>query len=307
MTRVASYSHNQSLLQGMLRNQADVFKTQQQVNTGKKAQDYKGIAPQASTVVTARAAMSRTDAYKETANEVGQTLALIDLKTGAMLESSESLKQSILEALAMGDGQGFAEILDSNFQMIASALSTKIGNSYLFGGGQANEKPFSVTTLDELAALPSVADAFTNDQTKASVRLTDTFTMEYGVLADQVAAPIMDVIKALKDFHDGPLGPINGDLTPAQTTFLEGQLANLDSAIQGMRTVQTANGLRQSQMKDVTEQLKQQADYFEIFVSDIEDVNMAEAITRFNADQAALQVSYQVVSMINQLNLSKYI
>ncbi|HEY4547298.1 MAG TPA: flagellin [Pedomonas sp.] len=308
MTRVASYSHNQSLLQGMLRNQADLYKTQQQINTGKKADDYKGIAPQASTVVTARAAMSRTEAYKDTANEISQTLSLIDLKTGSMLEATEALKQSILEALAMDNGQGFGEILESNFQMIASALNTKIGNSYLFGGGQTTEKPFTATSLDDLAGLASASDAFVNDQTKSSVRVTDTFTMQYGVLADEVATPVMEVIKALKEFHDDPMtGPINGDLTPAQVTFLEARLADIDAATQGMRTIQTANGLRQSQMKDVTEQLKQQSVYYETFVADIEDVDMAEAITRFNADQAALEVSYRAVSLISQLNLSKYI
>lgn len=307
MTRVASYSHNQSLLQGMLRNQADVFKTHHQINTGKKAPDYKGIAPQASTIVNARAAMSRTEAYKQTANEVSQTLSLIDLQTGSMIEASEAMKQSILEALAMESGQGFGEILESNFQMIVSALNTKISNSFLFGGAQSTEKPFSVTTLDELAALANASDGFTNDQTLASVRVTDTFNLEYGVLADQVAGPIMDVFKALKDFHDSPLGPINGDLTPDQVAFLEGQLAEIDTAIQGMRTTQTANGLRQSQMKDITQQLKQQAVYFETFVGDVEDVDMAEAISRFTADQAALEVSYRVVSMVHQLNLSKFI
>lgn len=307
MTRVASYSHSQSLVQGMIRNQADVYKAQQQVNTGKKAQDYKGLAPQASTVVTARAAMTRVQAYKETAGEISQTLAMIDLQTGAMLDAAESLKQSVLDALALGNGQGFEEILDSNFKMIVSALNTKIGNSYLFGGGQTGEKPFTVASLADLAALADVSDAFANDDTRASVRLTDTFTMQYGVLADEVAGPIMEVIRALKQFHDGPMGPINGDLTPDQVTFLEGKLAEIDSAVQGMRAIQTANGLRQSQMKDVNEQLTQQVDYFELFVSDIEDVNMAEAISRLTADQAALEVSYRVVSLISQLSLAKYI
>jgi len=307
MTRVASYSHNQSLLQGMLRNQADLYKVQQQINTGKKAQDYKGIAPEASTVVTARAAMARTEAYKETADEVGQTLSLIDLQLGSMLSSAESLKQSVLEALAMGDGQGFEEILGANFLLIASALNTKIGNTYLFGGAQTADTPFTATSLDDLMAMPSANDAFANDQVKASVRLTDTFTMQYGMVADEVAEPIMEIIRTMKAFHDGPQGPINGALTPAQISFLEAQIADLDTAIQGMRGLQTANGLKQGQMKDVTEQLKQQGLYFETFVSDIEDVDMAEAITRFNTDQAALEASYRVVSLISQLNLSKYI
>ncbi|MCH8685479.1 flagellin [Pedomonas mirosovicensis] len=307
MTRVASYSHNQSLLQGLLRNQSDLYKVQQQINTGKKAEDYRGIAPQASTVVSARAALARTQAYKETADEVGQTLSLIDLQLGSMLDNAESLKQSILEALAMGDGQGFDQILDSNFQMIASSLNTKIGNSYLFSGSKTDTQPFSITSLEDLAALPSAADAFANDQNKGSVRVTDTFTMQYGVLADEAAGPLMEAIKSLKEFNDGPMGPINGPLTDDQKAFLESQISVLDGAIDTMRGIQTANGLRQSQIKDVTGQLDDQRIYFETFVSGIEDVDMGEAITRFLNDQSALQASYQVTSMLSQLNLSKFL
>lgn len=307
MTRVASYSHNQSLIQGMLRNQAEVYRTQQQMNTGKKAQDYKGLAPQAATVVNARAAFTRMEAYKETAGEIGQTLALIDLQTGAIADAAESLKKSVLDVLALGNGQGFEEILEADFKLIVSALNTRVGNGYLFAGSQSNVKPFTVSSLDELAALPDAKDAFANDKVKSTVRLTDTFTMEYGVVADDLGATIMQIIKEMKEFHDGPDGPVNGNLTPDQEAFLEAKLAELDKAVQGVRSIQTANGLRQSQIDDVTDQLIQQRDYLELFVSDIEDVNMAEAITRFNADQAALEVSYKVVSLVSQLNLTKYI
>lgn len=307
MPRVASYSHNQSLLQGLLRNQGDLYKVQQQINTGKKAQDYRGIASDASTVVSARAAFTRTQAYQNTAKEVGQTLSLVDLQLGSMLDNAQSVKDAILGALALGDGQGFMDSIEASFGMIASSLNTKVGNSYLFAGGQTGEKPFAVGSLNDLVALPSVDDAFANDQNRASVRLTDTFTMQYGILADEVAKPLMEAFRVLQAFNNGADGPIDGTLTPQQVSFLESQISVIDSAVKSMRSVQVSNGLRQSQIEDVTTQLDQQGDYFETFISDIEDVNMAEAITRFNNDQAALEASYRVIGMLSQLNLSKYI
>ena len=306
MTRIASYSHNQSLLQGLLRNQGDLYKVQQQINTGKKAQDYRGIASEASTVVSARAALTRTLAYHDTAKEVGQTLSLIDLQLGAMQESAQSVKDAILGALALGDGQGFMESLEASFGMIASSLNTKVGNSYLFAGAQTDQKPFAAESLDALADMGAAAHAFVNDKTKASAQLSDTFSLQYGVLADEVAEPIMAAIKAIKEFNDTS-GPIDGPLTAEQTEFLESQICVLDDAIKTMRGVQVGNGLRQGQVEDVTARLDKQEIYFETFISDIEDVNMAEAITRFNNDQAALEASYRVVGMISQLNLSKYI
>ena len=43
------------------------------------------------------------------------------------------------------------------------------------------------------------------------------------------------------------------------------------------------------------------------FISDIEDVNMAEAITRVNNDQIALDVSYKLTSELSRLSLLNFI
>lgn len=306
MTRVASYSHNQSLLQGLLRNQSELYKVQQQINTGKKAQDYRGLASESSTVVAARAAFARTQAYQSTAKEVGQTLAVVDLQIGSMLDSAQSVKDAILGALALGDGQGFMNKIEASFGMIAASLNTRVGNTYLFAGAQTDAKPFVAGSLDDLVAMASAADAFANDQTRTSARISDTLNMQYGVLADEVAGPIMEILRAIKEF-DNTFGPIDGPLTPDQVTFLENQISALDDATKTMRGVQVSNGLRQAQVKDVATKLEKQELYFESFISDIEDVDMAEAITRFTNDQAALEASYQVISMISQLNLSKFL
>jgi flagellin-like hook-associated protein FlgL len=44
-----------------------------------------------------------------------------------------------------------------------------------------------------------------------------------------------------------------------------------------------------------------------IFISDIEDVNMAEAITRVNNDQTALEVSYKLTAELARLSLLNFI
>lgn len=307
MTRVASFSHNQSMLHGILRNQDAWFTAQQQINTGKKSQDYKGIASDASSVVSARSLMERAETFKKTTQHLDQALSTYDLQLDTMLKTTRSLRQTVLSALSTGDAQGFKQTLESDFGMVASSLNTSIGGSYLFSGSQTATKPFVANTLDELVALPAVGDAFANDQLKASSRVTDTFEMEYGLLANEVAEPVMEIMKALKVFNDGPSGPIDGKLNDTQKTFLKDQMEKLDIAIQGMQNHQVANGLRQKRIEEVSEQMSQQRDYWEVFISDIEDVNMAEAVSRLQNDQAALEASYRVMGTLTQLNLSKFI
>ena len=43
------------------------------------------------------------------------------------------------------------------------------------------------------------------------------------------------------------------------------------------------------------------------FVGDIEDVDLAEAITRLNQQQLALEASYQVFSTLNRITLLDFI
>lgn len=47
--------------------------------------------------------------------------------------------------------------------------------------------------------------------------------------------------------------------------------------------------------------------FFMGFVGDIEDVDLAEAITRLNQQQLALEASYQVFSTLNRITLLDFI
>ncbi|MEX6723065.1 flagellin [Parapedomonas caeni] len=307
MTRVASFSQNQALLSSVLKSQTDLFKAQQQVNTGKKSQDYAGIASDTSTLVSAKALKAQTDSFIKTGTYLNQTLSTLDLQIGAFIDSSRSLRQSVLEVVATGDAQGFQQTLETSFEMLKSTLNTMVGGSYLFSGSRTTTKPFSAETLDDLAALGNVADAFNNDQIKATVRIADTYEMQYGVLADEVAQPLMEVIQRIKQFHDTTPGGLNGQLDDTEKAYLESELAALDSAIQGIQQYQVANGLRQKRVEEIGDLMSNRSAYLEDFVSNIEDVNMAEAITRLQNDQSALEVSYRVIGSLSELNLSKYI
>ena len=307
MTRVASFSQSQSLLTGMLRNQADVFKAQQQVTTGKRAQDYKGIAADTSTLVTARALKEQADSFSRAGSRVAQALGTNDIQLGAIIDTARNMRQDILQALSSDDATGLPESLEQNFRLIASAINTKVGGGYIFSGSRVTTPPLAVETLDELAALPSAQDAFRNDQLKASARVAESLEMDYGVLADETTGPLMDWLRDLAIFDAGPQGGINGQLTPDHRTYLTNELARLDEAIQAIQSQQVTNGLKQQQIEQLGEQMRDRSVFLETFVSDIEDVNVAEAITRLQNDQTALEASYQAFSTLSNLSLIRFL
>ena len=120
-----------------------------------------------------------------------------------------------------------------------------------------------------------------------------------------MAEDIFAAIKNIADFDN--LTPISGQLTPAQNAFLESQLVVLDAAIEDLRIINSSNGMRYGRADDLLEEHQARETFMLNFISDIEDVNMAEAITRVNNDQIALDVSYKLTSELSRMSLLNFI
>ncbi|HPF47548.1 MAG TPA: flagellin, partial [Emcibacteraceae bacterium] len=125
------------------------------------------------------------------------------------------------------------------------------------------------------------------------------------IFPDEVGTGIFAAIKNIADFDN--VTPISGDLTPAQNTFLESQLAVFDAAIDDLRIVSSSNGMRYGRADELLTEHQEKETFMLNFISDIEDVNMAEAITRVNNDQIALDVSYKLTSDLSKMSLLNFI
>lgn len=307
MTRISTFSQSQALLQGLLNNQERIFEAQRQVTTGKISDEFKGIASQTSTLVGARSLKARTDSYVKTAREVELHLDSYDVQISAIMDSARAFKQRMLETLGQEQAVGFSEGVNDVFNQVKNALNFNIGGSYIFSGSRSDQPPLSIDELSELEALSDVSDAFQNDSVKAQAALSDSFEVTFGQLADEVGGALFASFKRIAEFNAGADGPFEGELSDAQRGFLENELQELESAIQAAQKTQIMNGLNGNKVEDIKNIQKDQSDYLEIFVADIEDVDIAEAITRLNNDQTALQASYQVVGSISRLSLVNFL
>ncbi|MEO0412542.1 MAG: flagellin [Pseudomonadota bacterium] len=307
MTRVSSFGQNQALLQGILRNQTELFDAQKQVNTGKKSDEYRGIADQATTLVASKTLFSRTDSYQTIAEDVGRETDVYDLQLEQVLEGARGLRQQMLTAIGNNDATGFNLVVAESFGLVVDSLNTKVGNRYIFSGAAASDRPVTVDTIADLQALPAVTDAFANDQLKASARVSDSVTIEYGQLADETGNDLLQVFRDLADYSDSAAGPLDGEMDAAQVNFLTAQIQVLDQAIQDVQKQQLLNGLNQRSLEDIAGQHEDQKVFLETFISDIEDADITEAITRLNNSQTALEASYRVVSQTVRLSIVDFI
>lgn len=306
MTRVSSFGHNQAMINGLLRNQQQLMETQKQLNTGKKADDYAGLSREVSPLVGAKSEKARTEQYLSAVEEVTGKLDFNDLHMTRMHDQMKSLRQTILDGLAADKFSAFQEKLQQTFDSVTSALNAKVDGDYLFGGTRNDTKPVTASSLSDLASLGSAADAFQNGRVKPSAKVDDGVTVEYGMLAEDVGKEVMASLKRIADYQDAN-GQIDGKPSAAERSFLETELGKMKSAMEELTSKTVENGIRTNQVKEIRDRHESAETFLKTFISDIEDVDVAKAISRLKQNQVALDGSLKVVSQLSQTSLLKFI
>jgi flagellar hook-associated protein 3 FlgL len=205
--------------------------------------------------------------------------------------------------------------LEQSFGLITAALNSQVNGQYLFAGARTDQPPITVNNLAELEMLPTSADAFGNDQMKKQAIVAEGVQVEFGILADEVADEIMASMKRLAELNavsslDGTLkdgDPLALPPIPDQREFLIAELEKIESAVQKAQSAQINNALVGNRLDSIDEQHATAQIFLEGLVSDIEDVDLAEAITRLNQDQTALAASFQVLGSLSRLSLLNFL
>ncbi|MFC3051380.1 flagellin [Kordiimonas pumila] len=307
MTRVSSFGQQQVLLRSIMDNQKSVFEAQRQISTGKKTDEYRGLAGQTNTVLGARSFMSRIETYQQSIATIRGKLDANDVQVNGVIGSMESFQKTIQDSLANNQAEGFAETLDQTFKFIVNALNTNFDGTYLFSGAETGTKPVNITSLSELAALGSVNEAFDNASLSFEARIADGVSLDFGLLANEVGGSAFQEMLDIYNEINGPNGPYEGELDATQFAFLQSKLTSLSAAIDDVRQVQVSNGLAYERLDVVADQHADSLVFLETFIADMEDVDIAEAVTRLNNDQVALEASYQAISSLSNLSLLKFL
>ncbi|GER08305.1 flagellin [Iodidimonas muriae] len=307
MTRISSFGQSSLLLQNTMRNQERLFTVQQQISTGKKANDFQSLGPDIQQALSARQARSGVESFRSTVQNVQRSVDVYDAQLTSIVDAARELKSTLVSTVGQGNAQGFTPFIEQTFGLVSSALNTKLNGSYIFGGAKTDQSPLTVTNLSDLVPLVSPQDAFANDGAKKQALVAEGVTLEFGQVADDVALELMASFKRIAEFNAGPDGPLDGQLTAAQEDFLIREMAQIDQAVDQAQSAQTRNGLVAGRLATVDEQHADAEVFFEQFVSDVEDVNLAEAITRLNQDQVALEASFQAIGTLSRLSLLNFL
>jgi len=308
--RASTAGQAQYLLQQIQTASQQLQQTQDQVASGKVATDYSGLGDKVAVLEAARTAANKADAYQQNTTIAVNQADLQDSQLSSLSDLANQLRQAITTSVANNDGTTLMATAQGIFDQVSQILNTKDANgNYLYGGDKDDTPPLNVTSLSQLAALPSAANAFSNGTLKKSVMVGDGQSVQVGVLASDIGSGLMQTLKDLAGFDAGASGNFAGttSLTQAQNTFLTNEIPTSIDAATGVNNAAASNGFVYNQLKDASDHQSSLSTMYQTFVSNIEDVDMPTAISKLNQNQVALQAALQVTAQLNSVSLLNYL
>lgn len=275
-----------------------------QVSSGENATDLQGYASSSETLIAMQNVQSQVNGFLNSGQVLTAKLSAQSTALGQVGDAVTSASTAITNALAAGNGDTVMQALSSAFDNAVQGLNTTFNGQYLFAGGQVNTPPISSTTnLNSLTTAPSIASLFNNDQVIQTAQVNQNTTLQTGFLASNLGSNLFTTMQAIVAYDQGPNGPFSGTLTQAQTTFLQGQIANLNSEATALNTASGQNGLTQSEVASAQTDLGNQQTTLQTMIGNIANTNMAQAASNLQQAQLAVQASAKVFQALENSSL----
>lgn len=308
MSRVATFGNYQSALLDLMKAQTRAADAQERVSTQKVATDLTGFGRQSETLTAMKGAQSRIQGFIDTSEAVSSRLVTQDLAMSQISEGIAGIRESLGGAIATDSGGSLMLELEGLFQSIRGGLNMRHQGGYLFAGASTSTAPVEAANLAELAAAPSVSSLFKNDTLKTASRVAEGTTLETGFLADELGTDVMGILRSIQTYHATPgSGPLTGQLTEAQKTFLGARLAELEQAGTAVIDKMAKTGSLAKQVESITSGHEAQKIALDGLVSGRTDADMAAAITDLQLSQVAIEASAQVINQLRQVSLLNYL
>jgi flagellar hook-associated protein 3 FlgL len=308
--RIATAQQSQYFLSQIEAATGALNTTQQQIASGENATTYAGFGTQTQVLQATMSAHARNTAY-QTATSLAITQAdMQDTQLTSLSSLASQLNNAVATAISTNDPSTLMSQVQSIFSQAVSILNSQDANgAYIYGGGNDSTPPVNVNSLSQLAALPSVSNAFTNSNNLKSVQVADGQTITYGVTASNVATGLMQELQNIAQFDQGASGNFNGstNLSGAQNNFLTGELSSVSTVAANLNNATAQNGDNYSALKNAQDQQSAMTTLYAGFISSIQDTNMAQAATQLSLDQTQLQAALQVTAGLHKLSLLDYL
>jgi flagellar hook-associated protein 3 FlgL len=301
--RVSTAGQYSAILANLMAAESAQTNAENRVSSTKNGNDLKAFAQQAETLTAMKSVDARITNYQTQNTQIAAKLTSQDQALTSVADSATAVRQAIADALASNNADTFMQEVQNQFQTAVSGLNSQYDGKYLFAGGQINTQPVTANQMTDLTAGPTIASFFQNDSYQVKAKLDDSTTVTTGQLASNLGTPMLTAFQAIQAFNDGPSGPLNGPMTPAQAAFLTTAMQNWVTIGTNLTSAAAQNGLVQQQVDTVGKNLVTQQNTLTSMIGNITDADMAKAATDLSNAQLSVQASAKVLQALQSDSL----
>ncbi len=281
-----------------------MYRLQNQVASGKKITQASDDPLGASQSMNLRSSVSSVEQYQRNTADAKARLATVDASLNNL---TRALQESKRLALAGSTGtvddtqrKAYAEQLDQQIAYVIQEANTSYKDGKLFSGGATGASP--------IGGNPSLGTPYTyqGDDKVAQVQVNDTTTLEVGVTAKQLLnfdgatdPAVPDTLTVLTNLRDA--------LKANDTGKTQAAMKQLESGLQNVILQRGKMGARGQQVELYASRLDDTKLALNAQVSNIEDVDLAEAMVQLQTEQNAYQASLLATARMSQSSLADYL
>ena len=302
--RISTLSTYSTIVSDLMQAQQAQLQAGEKVSTQKNATDLKGFAKNDELITAMQSVTARLDGYTQQNTITADKLSTQDTALNQTLTASQAVRQAIADAVSSGRADTLMTELQNQLNQAVGALNTTYNGKYIFAGGQINTPPVSVQQLSDLTSGPPVNSFFHNDNFQAQATIDDNTQVTTGILATNIGTNMMNAFQTIEAFNQAT--PLNGNLTPAQLTFLQNQLATWDNVSQGITTITGQNGSVQNRVDAVSTDISNRQVSLQTMLGGITDADMAKAASDLQMAQTSFQAAAQVFQSLSQSSLLNF-
>jgi flagellar hook-associated protein 3 FlgL len=302
MTRVATLAQHERNLAHILTAMERLNTGQLQISSGRKSENYTGIAHDARRLVNVEAAHVRTTQYIANNKLVDQRLQAMETSVSQIFDVMTQFKTLLVNGLNASNASDLAMPLQAQgfLDQITALLNVQDDGRHLFAGSRTDTRPVDQSFLPAAYTVPSgdgdAAAYYQGDTNRFSVRADENFSIEYGIHAGEQG--FERAIRAADMIVKG--GPGDRDT-------MEHALAVVNSALNDISDIRTRIGASRQALENVNHRHEDFLLFTEKTISDIENVDIPKIITQMTNDQTAVEASYTVLGRLSRLNLASFL
>jgi flagellar hook-associated protein 3 FlgL len=299
--RVATFGISDQMIASALRTQSTMANQQIQQASGLVSSDFGGLGSTTQQVLNLQVSATRSQSYIDAATLTNSKIQVMYSAVNSIADLATQFR-ALLTSATSASGTDAASVTESARNMLeqaASVLNTQYSGRYLFGGSETRTAPVDVSSTRYPAATsPSSADTsyYQGDGQLASVRVSDSQTVSYGVSADNAA--FEKIMRAMN---------LAASNSPLSTATLNEALDLAVEAIDGLGLVQTRISNASASIENASAYQTEYLSHVQTLGSDLTSVDVAAVTAKLATYQAQLTASYSAIAKVQSLNLASYL